>query len=238
MNDWLAAGTTFLASSVEFVEAATIVLAVGYAQGWRAAIGGSVCAAVALGAIVALFGPALANAASLHRIELVVGPFMVLFGIAWLRKAVWRFAGLKALHDEQAIYDREVARLQASSERRAGFAAAFQGVFVEGLEVAVIVVTFAAARNGALAWSVGGALAAFAIVTIAAVALRKPFARVPENAMKALVGLMLVALGTYWTGEGVGIAWWFGDATLFAIAGAYAVAATAASVAMRAKAAA
>lgn len=238
MNGWVLAGTTFLASSVEFVEAATIVLAVGYAQGWRAAIGGSVCATIALGAIVALFGPLIANATSLHRIELVAGPFLVLFGIGWLRKAVRRFAGRKALRDEQANYDREVARLQAAGERRAGFAAAFQGVFVEGLEVAVIVVTFSATRSGALGWSLGGALLAFAIVTLAAIALRKPFARVPENAMKALVGVMLFALGTFWTGEGLGIVWWFGDATLFAIAAACAVVAAAATGALRAKAAA
>lgn len=233
MTGWVLAGTTFVASSVEFVEAATIVLAVGYAQGWRAALLGTIWAAAALGAIVAVFGPLIGNAASLARIQLVVGPFLILFGIAWLRKAVWRYAGRKSMHDEQAIYDREFARLRANREGRLGFAVAFQGVFVEGLEVAVIVVTFGAASASALAWSTGGAALAFAAVAIAALALHKPFARVPENAMKAIVGVMLFALGTFWTGEALGVAWWAGDGTLFAIAAAYAVAAAAATLALR-----
>ena len=223
MNLWVLAGTTFLASAVEMVEAATIVLAVGYTQGWRAAIGGTIAASVALGAIVALFGPLIANVASLQKIELVVGPFLILFGIAWLRKAAWRYAGRKALRDEAALYERDVEILREDKEHRLGFAMALQGVFVEGLEVAVIVVTFSASRNGALIWSTGGALAAFVAVLIAAIALRKPFARVPENAMKALVGLMLLSLGTFWMGEGLGMQWWFGDATLFAITLLYAV---------------
>lgn len=223
MNGWVLAGTTFLASSVEFVEAATIVLAVAYAQGWRSALGGALTAAVALGAIVALFGPLIANLASLHRIELFVGPFLVLFGIGWLRKAVWRYAGRKAMRDEQALYDRNVAMLEADRERRIGFAVSLQGVFVEGLEVAVIVVTFAASRSGALIWSLGGAVMALFIVALAAVALRKPFARVPENALKAVVGVMLLSLGTFWTGEGLGLAWWSGDGTLFEIVAIYVV---------------
>lgn len=227
MHLWLLAGTSFVASAVELVEAATIVLAAGFTQGWRAAIGGTLAASVALAAIVALFGPLLANVASLHRIQLVVGPFLVLFGIAWLRKAVWRFAGRKAQRDEAALFERDVQLLRADREHRLGFAMTFQGVFVEGLEVAVIVVTFAAAHADALPWSVGGALAAFVVVVASAIALRKPFASVPENAMKALVGLMLLSLGTFWTGEGLGITWWLGDVTLFAITAAYAVVALA-----------
>jgi uncharacterized membrane protein len=222
MNGIVLASTTFLAAAVEFVEAATIVMAVGYAQGWRAALVGTLWAALALGAIVAIFGPLLVSAGALAHVELVVGPFLILFGISWLRKAVWRYAGLKAMHDEQELYDRQVARLNAGNEHRIGLAVAFQGVFVEGLEVAVIVVTFGAASAMALAWSFAGALAALAVVAAAAFAVRKPIARLPENALKALVGVMLFALGTFWTGEGLGVEWWLGDATLFAIAGAYA----------------
>ena len=223
MHQWALAGTTFVASSVEFVEAATIVLAVGYAQGWRAAIGGTVWAALALGAIVAIFGPLILAAGSLQRIELVAGPFLILFGIGWLRKAAWRWAGRKSMRDEQALYDRELAKLTADRERRLGFAVAFQGVFVEGLEVAVIVVTFGAAGAAALTSSFTGAVAALAVVAAAALILHRPFARVPENAMKALVGVMLFALGTFWTGEALGIQWWAGDATLFVLAGGYAL---------------
>ena len=234
MNGFVLAGTTFLASTVEFIEAATIVLAVGYTQGWRAAVLGTVWATLALGAIVAIAGPLLLNAASLQRIELVVGPFLILFGLAWLRKAVWRWAGLKSMRDESAIYEREIARLQADRERRLGFAVAFQGVFVEGLEVAVIVVTFGAASASALVWSFGGAVLALILVTGLAIVLHKPFAKVPENALKALVGVMLFSLGTFWLGEGLGVRWWAGDATLFILAGTYAFAAALAVAVLRA----
>jgi len=228
----LLALTTFLASAVEMVEAATIVLAVGHTQGWRAALGGTLAASLALVALIVLFGGWLANAAALRGVELVAGPFLVLFGMAWLRKAIWRYAGLKAMHDEAAIYEREVAMLESESERRAGFAVAFQGVFVEGLEVAVIVVTFAASRAEGLLWAAAGAAAAFVVVAALAVVLRKPFARVPENAMKGMVGVMLLSLGTFWIGEGLGLTWWAGDVTLFLIAGIY-LALSAAIVAVR-----
>ncbi len=223
VTPWVLAGTTFLASTVEFVEAATIVLAVGVTQGWRAAIGGSLVATAVLAAIVAALGPLLARAATVERIEIIVGPFLVLFGIGWLRKSVWRYSGRKALHDETAIYEREVARLSAAHEARKGFAVAFQGVLVEGIEVAVIVVTFAASTPALVGWSVGGAVAALLAVAVAAFALRAPFSRVPENLIKGVVGLMLLSLGTYWTGEGLGITWWLGDATLFAFIALYLV---------------
>lgn len=213
MTPWALAGTTFAASAVEFVEAATIVLAVGITQGWRAALGGTLLAAAALLLLVGVGAPVLTNAVSLARLELVVGPFLVLFGIAWLRKAVWRYAGRKTMHDEAAIYEREIAALRKQNARH-GFAVAFQGVFVEGLEVAVIVVTFAATTPALVAWSTGGAIAAFAVVCTAAFALRAPLARVPENALKTIVGVMLLSLGTLWTGEGLRIDWWYGDATL------------------------
>jgi uncharacterized membrane protein len=226
MNGWLLGGTTFLASTVEMVEAATIVLAVGVTQGWRAALTGAAWALVALAAIVALLGPLLASAQAIRRLEVVVGPFLILFGTAWLRKAIWRYAGRKAMHDEGAIFEREVAQLQ-TRDRRIGFATSFQGVFVEGLEVAVIVVTFAATEPRLLVYSIGGAVAAAVVVTAAAIALHAPFTRVPENALKAVVGVMLLSLGTYWTGEGLGLAWWAGDATLFWFIGIFVVAAAA-----------
>lgn len=223
MNPWLLAGTTFLASSVEFVEAATIVLAVAVTQGWRPAIQGTIAALAALALFVGIGAPVLMNALALRRLELIVGPFLMLFGIAWLRKAVWRYAGRKAMHDEAAIFQREVARLRDAREARAGFAVAFQGVFVEGLEVAVVVVTFAASTPALVAWSTGGAIVAFLVVLAATIALRAPFSRVPENLLKFGVGVMLLSLGTSWTGEGTNVAWPLGDATLFAFIGGYAL---------------
>jgi uncharacterized membrane protein len=215
VNGWVLGGTTFLASAVEMVEAATIVLAVGITQGWRTALTGAAWAFAALAVIIVAFGPVLARQGAITWLELIVGPFMILFGITWLRKAIWRAAGRKAMHDEQAIFDKEVAMLQAARDKRVGFATSFQGVFVEGLEVAVIVVTFAATRPALLGWSIWGAVVAALIVIAAAIALRAPFARVPENAIKTVVGVMLLSLGTLWTGEGLGLQWWAGDATLF-----------------------
>lgn len=233
MNGWVLFGTAFAASAVEFVEAATIVLAVGFTQGWRSAALGTLGACAALGAIVLLLGPLLVSASSLREIQLVVGPFLIVFGIAWLRKAIWRFAGRKPMRDENAAYAREVERLRADRERHHGTAVAFSGVFIEGLEVAVIVVTFGARSAQALTWSFAGALAALALVTLFAVAVHRPFARVPENALKAVVGVMLLSLGTFWTGEALGIEWWFGDPTLFVLVAVDALAAALAVAALR-----
>lgn len=213
------AGTTFAASAVEFVEAATIVFAVGVTSGWRAALGGTVAAMLVLGAIVGIGSPLLASAASVHLIEAVAGAFMIVFGARWFRKVVLRYAGIIPMHDEHAIYTREVARLR--SEHVQGFAVAFQGVFIEGLEVAIVVVTFAATSPGLMQWSWGGALAAFVVVTLAAVALRAPFSKVPENLLKAIVSVMLLSLGTFWTGEGLGLRWPLGDGMILVFIFAY-----------------
>jgi Ca2+/H+ antiporter, TMEM165/GDT1 family len=209
------AGTTFAASAVEFVEAATIVMAVGTTQGWRPALAGTAAATLALIVLVGAFSPLLANAAALRWIELIAGLFLILFGARWLRKVVLRYAGRIPMHDEEAIYAHEVSRLR--TEQVQGFAVAFQGVFVEGLEVAIIVITFAATSPALIGWSSGGALCALLVVTLAAFALRAPFSRVPENALKAIVGIMLVSLGTLWTGEGLGVRWPWGDVTLVAL---------------------
>lgn len=218
MNGWVLAGTTFLASALEFIEAATIVLAVGYTQGWRVALTGMAWALLALGAIVGIFGPALVIYVPLRWLQLAIGLFLVLFGYTWLRKAIWRYAGRKALHNEEAIFEREVAELRAigraSDARRVGFATSFNGVLLEGLEVAVIVVTFGAANAAALGWSIVGAGIAAVLVAGTAFALRRPFSRVPENAMGFVVGIMLLSFGTFWSGEGAGITWWSGEGTL------------------------
>ena len=221
MNPFLLAGTSFLASTVEAVEAVTIVLAVGYTHGWKPALVGSAWALVVLAVICGIGGPALIHFVPLRTLELIIGLLLVLFGITWLRKAIWRYSGRKALHDEDAIYAREVALLREAHERRVGFATAFNAVLLEGLEIAVIVITFAAATVDGLLWSSIGAAAATLIVIGAGVALRKPFSRVPENTLKFVVGIMLSSLGTYWAGEGLGILWVFQDATILAIIALY-----------------
>ncbi len=225
MNHWVLAGTTFVASVVECVEAVTIVLAVGYTQSWRSALSGAVWALLALAIIAGVLGPALVRLVPLHTLQLAVGLFLVLFGYTWLRKAIWRYSGRKALHDEDAIYAREVATLEAAKAEkqanRIGFATSFNGVLLEGLEVIVIVITFGAAGVGGFLWASIGALGAVILVCGAGLALRKPFGRVPENTMKFVVGIMLLSFGTFWSGEGLGLAWWSGDGALPVIIALY-----------------
>jgi uncharacterized membrane protein len=223
MNPLLLAGTAFVASGVEAVEAVTIVLAVGFTQGWAPALRGAAWACAALAAIILATGPALVHFVPLPILQLIIGLFLVLFGFTWLRKAIWRYCGRKKLHDETAIFAQQMQTLEAVSERRIGFATAFNGVLIEGLEIAVIVITLGAAAGGrfGFAWaSLGAAAAAIAVIAIGVV-LRKPFSRVPENMMKFVVGIMLVSFGTYWSGEGLGVKWELGDATLFVILATY-----------------
>lgn len=223
MNGWTLAGTSFLASAVEAVEALTIVLAVGITRSWPVALRGTAFALLVLALIVALFGPLL-HLIPIDQLKLVVGIVLTLFGLAWLRKAILRFAGRKAVRDEDAAYAREVSALRAAEEAQAdqiGMVTAFKAVLIEGLEVAIIVVTFGAASTAALGWSAAGAAAAVLVVVALGLALKQPASRVPENAMKFVVGVMLTSFGTFWTGEGLGIAWVGADLSLLLLAAFY-----------------
>lgn len=218
----------FLASLVEMVEALTIVVAVGATRGWRSALEGVAAALGLLTAIVLLVGPTLANI-PLTGLRLVVGGFLLVFGMQWLRKAILRSAGLKARHDEDLIYAETVATLQDSASRRdtIGFVTSFKGVFLEGLEVVVTVITLGgSARRLTLAAT--AALAALALVVIVGVIVARQLSHVPENAMKMAVGLGLVAYGTFWVGEGLGLHWPSGDATLLELIALYGLATAAA----------
>lgn len=190
------------------------MLAVGYAQGWRVALAGAACASLALVGMVGIGGAAILRFVPVRIIRTAIGAFLLWFGYGWLRKAVLRYAGRIPMRDERAAFERDVAALRGTPEQRAGLTAAFNGVFLEGLEVAIIVVTVGSASTEALAAAAAGALAAFLVVAAAALLARKPFARIPENAMKFVVGVMLVSFGTFWLGEGLGARWEFGDATL------------------------
>ena len=225
MNGWLLSGTTFLASAVEAIEALTIVLAVGYTRSWHSSLTGAAWGFVVLIAIVVLLGPAIATFVPLAALKLVVGIFLLFFGLAWLRKAILRYSGRKALHDEDAIYLRNVAALQAisssGSRDRIGFATSFNAVLLEGLEVAVIVLTFGSSESYGFVWSGIGALAAVGIVMVAGFIVRKPFGRIPENTMKFAVGIMLTSFGTLWAGEGLHVNWWRADLSLVWIVATY-----------------
>jgi uncharacterized membrane protein len=209
---------TFLASSVETVEALTIVLAVGVTRGWRSTSLGIVAALAALAGVVALLGPGLV-AIPLQTLRLVVGGLLLVFGLQWLRKGVLRAGGLKAIHDEVAIFAREAALARSEPPTDPGvfdgyaFTVAFKGVFLEGLEVAFIVLTFGAAQ-GSLPLAVVGAVAAVLVVTVVGFAVRGPLARVPENTLKFAVGVMLTSFGMFWGAEGAGASWPGEDAAL------------------------
>jgi Ca2+/H+ antiporter, TMEM165/GDT1 family len=223
VNVWTLAGTTFVASAVEAIEAMTIVLAVGVARSWPVSLRGAAWALAVLGVIVAIFGPLL-RFVPIDQLKLVVGIVLILFGLSWLRKAILRYSGRKALHDEDAAFARQVAELRAAEDVQAdriGFITSFKGVLIEGLEVAIIVVTFGAASDTALAWSAVGAAVAVVLVAALGLALRQPASRVPENTMKFVVGVMLTSFGTFWTGEGLGIAWWGEDLSLLFLATFY-----------------
>jgi uncharacterized membrane protein len=224
MNGLAVALTTFLASGVEAVEALTIVLAAGLTRGWRSTLAGVAAATAVLGALIAALGPAL-SAVPLSALRAVVGALLLAFGLQWLRKAVLRAAGIKALHDEDAIFAREAAAARAAGVRAEGldgyaFTLAFKGVLLEGLEVVFIVLSFGADRHMLLA--VAGAAAAVAATAVAGVALHRPLARVPENTTKFVVGLMLTTFGSFWGGEGVGVRWPGSDAAIPVLLVAYA----------------
>jgi uncharacterized membrane protein len=219
-RDVLLFAAAFLACAVEMVEALTIVLAVGVTRGWRSALTGAATALAALAVVIAVLGPALAHL-PIDSLRLVIGTLLLVFGLQWLRKAILRASGLKALHDEAEIFDREVADLQQHGRQPHdwyAFTVAFKGVFLEGLEVAFIVVTFGGSQH-----HVG--LAALAAVTAAVLVLviglivHAPLSRVPENTLKFGVGVMLSAFGMFWAGEGAGVSWPAGDAALFALIG-------------------
>jgi uncharacterized membrane protein len=219
MHSALLVIAAFLACSVEMVEALTIVLAVAVTRGWRSAGWGIAAALGALTLIVAALGPALAHL-PIDSLRLVVGTILLIFGLQWLRKAVLRAGGLKALRDEEAIYEAEVALLRASGARLEhdwyAFTVAFKGVFLEGLEVAFIVVTFGGTqRNVGLAAL--GAAAALVVVLIVGTIVHAPLTRVPENTLKFGVGVMLTAFGIFWSSEGAGIRWPGGDAALLGV---------------------
>jgi len=200
---------------------------VGYTAGWRVALTATAWALGVLVLIAGILGPALVRYVPLPALQIAIGIFLMLFGYGWLRKAIWRYAGRKPMRNEDAAFERDVAELRAHHERRFAFATAFNGVLLEGLEVAVIVITFSAGRAGTFVWAAGGALVAGAAVAIAAAILRHPFSRVPENAMGFIVGVMLLSFGTFWSGEGLGLQWWAGEATLGWIALSYLAAALA-----------
>jgi uncharacterized membrane protein len=230
----------FLACVVEAVEAVTIVLAAGTARSWRSAGYGVASALVALAVITAALGPAL-TAIPLNALRLVVGGLLLVFGLQWVRKAVLRASGHKDLHDEEAIFARQLEQARNAEARRRGavpdwysFTLSFKGVLLEGLEVVFIVLTFGANDHDVPLAAVA-ALCATAVVVAAGFAVKAPLARVPENTMKFAVGVMLTSFGVFWGGEGAHAHWPGSDAALLVIVPAVAVFALVLTAVLRAQ---
>jgi uncharacterized membrane protein len=232
--------SVFLACAVEAVEALTIVLAVGTVRSWRSSLYGVACAALVLAALIAALGPAL-GAIPIGALRVVVGGLLLVFGLQWLRKAILRAAGLKATHDELGAFAQETERARMATSGIGGTRASLDGyaftvslkaVLLEGLEVVFIVLTFGANQHRVGLAAVAAAVAV-ALVVALGFAVRAPLARVPENAMKFVVGIMLTSFGAFWSAEGAGAGWPGGDAALPAIIAGLALASLAMVAALR-----
>jgi uncharacterized membrane protein len=226
MSVWTQAGPSivaaFLASLVEFIEALTIVLAVGIIRGWKPALLGAAAGAVVLAILTLVFGPLL-DAIPIGVLQVSVGMLLLLFGMRWLRKAILRAAGIVPLHDETKVFESETAELRAlgtASENildPVAVVTTFKAVLLEGLEVVFIVIAVGAAGK-TLFPAVIGAAAAGVLVVVLGLVLHRPLAKVPENALKFVVGVLISAFGVFWIGEGLGFGWPGGDLAVLALA--------------------
>lgn len=210
----------FVACAVEGVEAVTIVLAAGITRGWRSAWTGVGAALLTLAAVVAVLGPTL-TALPINVLRLVVGGLLLIFGLQWLRKAILRASGYRDLHDEDAVFAAEVAALRAAGTEPSridpfGFTVSFKAVFLEGLEVAFIVVTFGANQHDVPLAAIAAGAAIVGVVVLGAAA-HAPLSRIPENTLKYGVGVMLTSFGTFWGVEGAGAHWPGSDAAILAL---------------------
>lgn len=221
---WPIVTAAFLASLVEAVEALTVILAVATVRGWRPAMVGLFAGLAALAAVVVLLGPAL-DRAPLHLLQFVIGVLLILFGLRWMRKAILRAAGVIGLHDEDAAFAAETSALRslnvpkATRLDRIATLTAFKAVLLEGLEVVFVVVALGAER-GMLSAAVGAGVACIAVLLLG-LAIHRPLARVPENALKFVVGVLLSAFGVFWTGEAIGIAWPGADLAIIVFAAVF-----------------
>lgn len=228
----------FGASSVEMVEALTIVVAAGVSRGWRSALEGAATAVVVLALLVGFIGVPLIHYVPIDTLRVVVGALLLVLGLAWLRKAILRASGHKAPHDEDRIYAETVAELSGGgdgggkSRDGVAFAVAFKGVFLEGTEVVLIVVSLGASqgRLGLAALSAG---AAAVVVAGVGVLVARQLSEVPENTIKTVVGVMLTSFGVFWVGEGAGVRWPGSDLAILGLVGFFVLVTLAATAWMR-----
>ena len=216
--------TTFLASAVEVIEMVTIVVGVGATRGWRSTLLGSAAGFVVLAVVVAGFGAAL-SVIPIGPLRLVIGGLLLVFGLQWYRKGVARvatrgLAGIGELHvDDEELYTGDGIDWTA-------FVLAFKGVLLEGLEVALIVVSFGASARE-LGPAIVGASAAVIVVGGIGMVVRRLVARIPRSLLQLVVGVMLTTFGTFWSLEGMGVAWPGDDLAILGLLATYALAAAA-----------
>jgi len=211
--------TVALASAVEATEALTIILASGVTRGWRSTLEGALLALACLAVIVATVGTALIQYVPLFALRIVVGTLLLIFGLQWLTKAILRQTGFKSAHDERDIYEKNIASLSSKARGIRGqrdslaFAVSFKGVFLEGMEVVMIVISFGLGEKSGnqLLIAALAALFAVAVMSVIGALAAKPLEQVPENYMKLGVGNLLTVFGLFWMGEGVGVQWPLGD---------------------------
>jgi uncharacterized membrane protein len=222
---WAPFTASLLASLVEFVEALTIVLAVGVVRGWRAALIGVAAGTILLAVLVGVFGPAL-RTVPITVLQLVIGILLLLFGMRWLRKAIMRSAGIIGMHDEAAIYAKQTAKLKAVGETaparldKIAAATTFKAVVLEGFEVVFIVIATGSKPVWLMPAIVGAALAGVIVILLGLV-IHRPLARVPENTLKFAVGVILSSFGAFWIGEGLHFNWPMKDAFLGVLLGGF-----------------
>lgn len=221
MGNWTLFISVFLACAVEAVEALTIVIAAGVARGWRSALTGALSGVIVLALIIAALGPAIA-AIPIGALRLVVGTLLLIVGLQWLRKAILRASGHKARHDETLAFQTTLAAAQRANKRRRGpiewyaFTLSFKGVVLEGLEVVFIALSVGSNQHH-MVLAAGAALAAVFLVAIAGLLVRAPLSRLPENTLKFAVGVMLTAIGMFWSAEGAGAHWPGSDLALLVL---------------------
>jgi uncharacterized membrane protein len=220
----------FGASTVEMVEALTIVVAAGVTRGWRSALEGAATAVVVLAALILVVGVPLIRYVPIDTLRMVVGALLLVLGLSWLRKSILRASGLKSKHDEDAIFATTSAELREGMNdetplvRRDGvaFAVAFKGVFLEGTEVVLIVVSLGASQHRLGIAAVAAGAAALMVAAVGVV-VSKQLSKVPENTIKTVVGVMLTSFGLFWVGEGAGVDWPGSDLAIIAFVGLFAL---------------
>jgi uncharacterized membrane protein len=227
---WAIVIAAFLASAVEFVEAFTLVLVARITTNWRSAIVGALAAVATLAVIVGTLGVALVTLIPLDVLRFVIGFLLLLFGLKWLKNAIQRYSGFKLLHDEEAIYQAQVAQARARGEpvesglAPFGVLLSYKGVLLEGLEVAFIIISFGGSGAGGIGTAALGAVGAGLLVIGVGVLVQAPLQRIPENTLKFVVGIMLTTFGTFWAAESFGLTWPLSDLFLLILAALYLVA--------------